>query len=254
MNFTSLISAKTKFSKFFSYNVTKAGMLMCVFAFTFSFIELLIRICFQTEVIARFLALSRETPWGIFTSILIHGDFNHLFLNLFSFTLLFAILLALGWGMEKFASRTVVLLNMRDVGKGFGYVVFLSILVSGIITYYHILANVIGKPCVGISGVNYAMEGYVIGLLVILLVYAVYLTVKLRSRIKHIVKEPKKIALLVISLIAIVLGSSYLLHQILNVKVFLVIEPGVNYVAHLSGFLTGLSVSIFLMIKRRHDT
>lgn len=57
--------------------------------------------------------------------------------------------------------------------------------------------------------------------------------------------------LLSIVISAIFLGVPYLFYEIGNLKKFFVIEPGINYVAHLSGFLTGFSSPIFLVRKMR---
>jgi len=181
------------------------------------------------------LAASRETPWGIITSLFVHENEAHLLNNMIAlFTFLMLLVTSNAFLPKEEAKRRI--LNSLVVIFLFPVVLNLSLIL------FFPEVRMIGS-----SGIVYALEGRCLGLS---LLNALELR-KIRNRIKN-----ERKMLLASSLSNLTVFAGFLLNLALFPEVFLASGPQTTATFHslafFGGFLTVLVYTVWQRLKRKY--
>jgi membrane associated rhomboid family serine protease len=165
------------------------------------------------------LAASRNTPWGIVTSIFAHSSLPHFGLNmggLFIFVLLFV-----------FSNSTYSVQNKKRVERLALFSVFVFAIISNVL--WVILTP---NPSVGASGLLYAVIGIVTG-------FSLFNGLQIVNFSKFKTQEAATVGVILMNMLLSIL----LIAQVFqDPQLFLNIGAGVNVIAHGVSYLLGLFV------------
>ena len=189
------------------------------------------------------LALKLSQPWGIVTSPLVHEDLRHLLGNYIGIIISHVMLmLLLACNIIADTFKHEVFIKYKTLGRLYGTTILISgTIIPGAATY--IALYMLENPktqIIGASGIHYALLGYTIPLTIATTYNAAQLYLQ----------NPKQGKKLLITLTPIIASTTitltYYIHKPLE---FLVYQPGVNTLAHLTGFTAGVIISaVFLTI------
>ena len=164
------------------------------------------------------LAASRNTPWGVFTSIFVHQSWGHLVINM-TILLLFVMFFTS-------MNSTLSISNKRKYQKFFMIAAFIFAVVSNILW----VALNTGST-VGASGLAYGVIGIVTS-------SSILNGLQILSK-KQLNKQSTQTVSVI--LMNIILGSTLVFQVFQNPQVFLNINQGVNIIVHGVSFVLGLS-------------
>jgi len=165
------------------------------------------------------LAASRNTPWGIVTSIFAHSSLSHFGLNmggLFIFALLFV-----------FSNSTYSVQNKKRVERLTLFSVFVFAIISNVL--WVILTP---NPSVGASGLLYAVIGIVTG-------FSLFNGLQIVNFSKFKTQEAATVCVILINMLLSILLMAQVFQ---DPQLFLNIGAGVNVIAHGVSYLLGLFV------------
>lgn len=188
---------------------------------------------FESPSLNYVLAASLKTPWGIVTSLFVHGGgIEHLTSNmlaLFSSFLLFALSNSSFSDTEK--KRRILFLLIA---------VFSTAIVSNL--FCIILVPRISST--GSSGMVFASQG-------VLMAFSLSNSFEI-SRLGTCNKKDRK-SLLTICLMNLLVFSSFFLQILLIPRIFLNVAPNVNVFVHSVAFLCSFCLASLYQVEKRHD-
>jgi membrane associated rhomboid family serine protease len=195
-----------------------------IFLVYFVVLILSITISISTQAFPRLesvLSASRETPWGVITSLFSHSSIPHIALNMGSL-LLFFLLFA-------FCNSTFLSDEKKKIEKYLLFSIFLIAIISNI-AWVVLTSNL----TVGASGLVYAVQGSLAGFALINGLQLFPL-----SRLKF-----QSLATLSIIIVNILVFTVSFLQILLDTGGFLSVGQGVNIIAHGLSFILGLFGSV----------
>ncbi len=194
------------------------------------------------------LALSKDNPWGIVTANFVHGSFQHLLENIFSFTsLTFAIFLfsLVLYSSKKHIARSTSN-NVRKLFKisyyvslktsfFYGLAFFLGLFIPGITSYVYCLLYNPLMQALGISSADYSLLG-------LLVTYSFCLGARIIA--EDMVKKKYYPTIMYFTFLGTFLFYQFFIEPETLIGSW---KEKINVVGHIAGLIIGFIVGLFNM-------